>query len=124
MFRWIPVILVFVIGCGPHHTLPPLHPVSGMVVKGGKPVKGGSVMFSRLKDPTPLIVNAAVDDAGQFELATLDDHTRHPGAPEGEYQVTYSPPVLSKKSFPVTLPRMVTIAAKANDLVLDLAAAD
>jgi hypothetical protein len=125
MVRWIPAIgLVFALGCGSHHALPPLHPVTGKVVKNGTPVKGGSVTFSRLKDPTPLIVNAAVDDAGRFALATLEERTRHPGAPEGEYQVTYSPPVLGKDAFPVTIARTVTITAKASDLVIDLAATD
>jgi hypothetical protein len=126
MVRSIPAAafgLVLAIGCTPqpHMALAPLHPVTGRVVNGGAAVKGGSVTFSRLNDQTPLIVNAAVDEAGHFELATLQDHMRHPGAPEGDYQVMYSPPVLGKGALPVTWAKTVTIAAKANEVVVDLA---
>lgn len=127
MFRWIPLVplgLVLAMGCGPKDTLPALHPVTGKVVNRGTSVKGGSVTFSRMNDQRALIVNAAVDEAGQFELATLQERTRHPGAPEGEYQVIYSPSVLGKGAFPVTVAKTVTVTSKANDVVIDLAAAE
>jgi hypothetical protein len=98
--------LALLSGCGPHETLPPLHPVKGKVVKDG------------------ISINGQVDDDGLFELTTLEGRKRHPGAPAGEYRVVYSPPVVGKSSLPFALTKTFEIAAKANELVLELSDRD
>jgi hypothetical protein len=118
------VFLTMVVGCrNDGHKgddLPTLFPVKGQVVKNGVAVKGGSISFVRLNEQTPLIVISDVDGAGSFELATVQGRKKIPGAPEGEYHATYSPPVLGKDAFPVTPPQTFAVARGPNEIRIDV----
>jgi hypothetical protein len=125
MSRWMPVAFVlfaFAAGCHTEKTppLPTLHSVKGVVVSAGKPVKGGSVKFDLVDNPLPYVINGPVDESGRFELSTYKDTKRVPGAPEGKYRVVYSPAVIGKDAFPVAIAGTFDVAAKDNELKLDI----
>lgn len=123
--------VVVLAGCGGdgQPPFPDVHPVKGVVKKGGKAVTGGGVRF----DPDPpkpeFIVTGNVEADGTFTLGTVRTTDkvaeRKPGAPAGKYKVTYMPPAGDQTaggaSFdPITAPNPVTVEAKDNDLTVDL----
>jgi hypothetical protein len=125
MARWRPGILVLAIlvGCRADSSSPPadLQPVKGRIVDAGTAVKGGGIAFHAVEDPAPLPINADVDDDGRFELATVHDRKRLPGAPPGKYRIVYSPANMEiGKSEPITLAETVEIAAGGAELTLDI----
>jgi hypothetical protein len=97
-----------------------LHPVSGRILEHGKPVQGGSVRFAPVNEQAAFIVTGPVDQDGTFELKTLIGRERVAGAPEGSYQVTYSPAKLGKQALPVTPERIYPIKAGPNELAVDI----
>jgi hypothetical protein len=109
-------------GCSSEKTppLPALHKVTGQVVNAGAPVKGGNVSFQIIDNPQPYVINSKVGDDGRFSLTTYKDTKPIPGAPEGKYRVIYSPPALTKTAFPTTLAGTFEVAAKDNELKLDI----
>jgi hypothetical protein len=128
--------LVFMAGCGdgrPKASLPPLHPVQGKVVKGAVAVSGGAIQFMPATDSPEyrdLAIGAELKPDGTFELSTL--HTlsqkKDTGAPAGEFQAIYTPPMgdQTKVSMtdlsPITLPHAYTVKPGTNELTIDLAA--
>jgi hypothetical protein len=111
-------------GCGKSNdaNLPPLHPVRGQLLNKGAPVTEGAVSFHPLNEQAAVIINGKLDNEGRFELTTVRGASRVPGAPAGQYQVIYSPPVLGKNALPVSLPGLTKIDAGTTDLALDMAA--
>jgi hypothetical protein len=115
------LLLLTALGCrNGTEPLLPLHPVKGQVVNKGVPVKGGSLLFQRMNDQKPPAVVGPVDQAGGFELSTIRGKKGIPGAPAGQYQVTYNPPVLGKDTLPLTMSRIVEIAAHSNEIRIDV----
>lgn len=120
-------VLVLLVGCGPPPgaELPPLHPTTGAVTRGGQPVKGGSLRFHATGGADAnTIVTAEVGADGTFTVHTVSGVGkavgRSAGAPAGKYQVTYTPQADSQGVTPIDLPDAVTIEAKANVLSLKL----
>ncbi|MCS7304246.1 MAG: hypothetical protein NZ602_03955 [Thermoguttaceae bacterium] len=129
-------------GCGggkgrPEGELPKLQPVRGQLLRAGQPVSGGSLQLEPLssqKAPASsgqsmqnLSIGANVKPDGGFEVVTL--HTLSmksaPGAPVGQYRVTYLPPASGKPEDqaafqPITLPQPITIQEGQNELRLSL----
>ncbi|HEY1190793.1 MAG TPA: hypothetical protein VGE74_24395 [Gemmata sp.] len=115
-------------GCsGKGELIPPLHPLSGTVVRGDTLVTGGGLYFA--PDPptnSSLTVNAAVKSDGTFTAETLwttsDGKTQtRPGAPAGKYRVIYHPPSDGSKSgLEVTLVDPVIVAPDAPPVKLVL----
>ena len=130
--RCVIVLGLFVLaGCGgdSQPPFPDLHPVKGVVKRGGKAVTGGGVRF----DPDPakpeFLVTATVEADGTFTLSTVRTTDkvgeRKPGAPAGKYTVTYMPPAGDQTagggSFdPITAPTPVTVEAKGNEVTVEL----
>lgn len=103
-----------------------LHPVAGVVLQAGKTVSGGTLVFTAEPEKPDFLVNAEVNSDGTFKLVTvrLSDKKgeRKPGAASGTYRVTYNPPVVDQTSGhlePITLPKLVTVDAKPNELKLE-----
>jgi hypothetical protein len=126
-----PVLVVLLAGCGGGNqpAFPDLHPVKGVVKRGGQPVAGGSVRFTPEPDRPEFLVNAEVGPDGTFSLTTVrttdKSGERKPGAAAGAYRVTYMPPAGDQTaggvSFtPVEAPGTVTVAAQENDLTVVL----
>lgn len=128
-------------GCGggsgrPAGALPKLQPVQGQLLRAGQPVSGGSVRLEPISQtPTPdgaqsgknLSIGGNVGPDGRFELVTLHTLSMQsgPGAPVGQYRVTYLPPASEKPEDqaavqPITLPEPVTLQEGQNDLKLSL----
>lgn len=124
-------LLIVVGGCdagSKQPDFPELHPVKGVVKLGGKPVKGGVVLFSPEPERPEFLVNSEVGDDGSFSLSTVrttdKKGERKPGAPAGKYRVSYSPPLGDQTAGPVGEPvpaqQPVTIASGDNDLTIEL----
>lgn len=109
---------------------PDLHPVKGVVKKGGSPVAaGGSVQFkSTQDDKAEFMITGTIGADGTFNLSTVRSTDsrgeRKSGAPAGTFKVTYSPPYGDQTTGgvqgPIILPNPVTIKAGENDLTLDI----
>jgi hypothetical protein len=104
-----------------------LHPTSGTVLSGNKPVSGGMVQFRPEPDNPDFMITSVVADDGTFKLSTVrstdSSGERRSGAPAGKYRVTFTPRAGDQTSgytAPVTLPVPVTVEAKSNDLKLTL----
>lgn len=131
----LPVLLLSLAlgGCGgaDQPPFPELSPVKGVVKRGNDPVAGGDIKFTPEPDRPEFIVNSVVGADGTYSLTTVRTTDtrgeRKPGAPAGNYKVTYIPPHNSKtstKSFtPIDLKALVTVQAGANDIAIDLSAA-
>jgi hypothetical protein len=124
-----PVLIAMLLaGCSePQPDWPELHPASGVVKQNGKPVTGGAVQFAPQPERFEFHTNSELGPDGRFTLTTVrttDAHgERRPGAPAGEYQVTYIAPIVDQTAGftePKTLTRLVTIAAGANELTIEL----
>lgn len=72
------------LGCGGGGPKPV--PVSGKVTFKGEPLKGAQISFHPEGGATDAIALGVSDDAGNFQLATVND----PGAFPGKYKVTVS----------------------------------
>jgi hypothetical protein len=119
-----------VAGCSapPQPEFGELHPVTGVVKQDGKPVSGGVVRFRPDPDKPEFLINSEVASDGTFSLSTVrttdKQGERRPGAPAGQYKVTYEPKLgdqtADRYREPVTLPKPVTIEAKSNQLTIEL----
>jgi hypothetical protein len=108
-------------GCGGGADLPKTYPVTGSVVRGGRPVPGGALQFTAAGD-NAVTVAGEVGPDGAFTLQTLKGVTKAAGAPAGEYRVTYVFPAGADQRTPppVTLPRPYKVGPQENRLTLDL----
>ncbi len=120
-------------GCGgdkKQPDFPDLHPVKGVVKRGGQPVKGGAVQF--VPDPAKpeFLTNSEVGADGTFTLSTVrttdSKGERKPGAPVGTYKVTFTPPLGDQTAEghinPIDLPKSVEVKAGDNNLTIELPA--
>ncbi|MBY0514206.1 MAG: hypothetical protein K2P78_09890 [Gemmataceae bacterium] len=118
-------------GCGGGKDQPPfsdLHPVKGVVMRNGQPVKGGAVRFNPDPDRPGFLINSDVAADGTFNLSTVrttdSQGERKPGAPAGNYKVTFIPPLGDQTAggqvSAIDLPGTVTVEAKENNLTIDL----
>ncbi|MCZ2341268.1 MAG: hypothetical protein LC104_05660 [Bacteroidales bacterium] len=121
------------VGCGGQAKLAEfadLKPVKGTVTHKGKPVVGGVVVFQSEPDKPDFLVNGEVGSDGSYTLTTvrLNDRTgeRKPGAPTGNYRITYTPvsgdQTVGKAAVPIVVPRLVTIDGREDVLNIDLSA--
>jgi hypothetical protein len=110
-------------GCRGGADMPKTYPVTGSVVRGGKPVAGGALQLTAVGDNT-VTVTGEVGPDGAFTLTALKGVTKAAGAPAGEYRVTYIFPVAAdqRTSPPLTLPRAYKVEPQENRLTLDLEA--
>jgi hypothetical protein len=114
-------LLAFLAGCSSAEPFPDLHPLTGTVTRGGKPVAAGGLIF--LPDPpggTGLVVNANVKPDGTFTAETSRNKPAggvevRPGAPTGRYKVVYHPPSNGEKMGLEVKLDAVTVEAKANN---------
>lgn len=118
------MMLVTLVGCGPHIER---FPVTGAVKKHGKPVKGGGLIFlPELPPERGLTVSGSVNTDGIFTTETLrmgkDGRIYvQPGTPAGVYRVIYHPPSDgSKAGLEVTLEERLTIVPPGAVLALTL----
>lgn len=118
-------------GCGGganQPSFPELHPVKGVVKRGGQPVVGGSVRFTPDPDRPEFLINSEVQKDGTFTLSTVrttDTHgERKSGAPVGKYKVTYEPPLGNQTAGgqmnPIDVPTPVSVTAGDNTLTVEL----
>lgn len=115
------LLLTAVLGCGGEE-LPQLYPVTGKVVKGGQPVTGGTIRFTPVGVPERILINAPVHEDGTFQLSTRKGNTRAPGAPEGMYEVMYSPAKLVKGGpLPVSSSKTYKVKPQPNEFTFDVA---
>ena len=100
------------------------YPVTGSVVRGGKPVAGGVLQFTGAADNT-VTVTGEVGPDGAFTLQTLKGVTKAAGAPAGDYRVTYIFPAGADQRTPppVTLRQPYKVEPQENRLTFDLDAA-
>lgn len=124
--------LLFIIGCADstrQPDFPTLHPVKGVVMLDGRPVKGGSVLFTPEPDCPHFLINAEVGEDGTFSLSTVrttdKSGERRSGAPAGQYRVTYMPVITDQTARggvtePVVLKQTFTIQAGPNEVVVNL----
>jgi hypothetical protein len=121
--------LAALVGCQgkPQPAFADLHPVKGVVKRGGTPANGGSVRFFPEEDKGEFIINSEVGPDGTYALSTVratdSRGERRPGAPAGKYRVTYQPPLGDQAAGAATgayeLPASVTVQAGSNDIPLD-----
>jgi hypothetical protein len=104
-----------------------LHPVKGIVTKGGQAVSGGVVQFARDPEQSEFLINSEVSAAGQFNLTTVrttdSSGERKSGVAAGTYRITYFPPVVDQTTGflePVLLPQPISIAGPAEELKIEL----
>jgi len=123
--------LVLLVGCKAKNQpqFGDLFPVTGTVLASGKAVSGGVVRFAPDPDKPDFLINSEVGSDGRFKLSTVrttdTSGERKPGAPAGNYKVTYTPSVTDQTAGykqPVTLPKAVTVEPKENDLKIELPA--
>lgn len=127
---WLGIaVALLAAGCGDGNQpgFPDLHPVTGVVTKGGSPVSGGVVKFTPVPDNPDFLINSEVGPDGTFSLSTVRTTDtrgeRKPGVAPGQYTVTYIPVAGDQTAGyqpPVTLPDPVTVEAKANELTIEL----
>lgn len=84
---WVVLTCLFCGGCNNGDSRVATVPVTGLVLKGGKPIHYATVVFhpsgdTPVADAKPRAITSA---DGTFELTTYDGND---GAPEGEYKVT------------------------------------
>jgi hypothetical protein len=108
-------------------TMPPLHPVTGVVCNKTAPIAGGSLHVVPQRSHALFVVTADVGPDGRFELTTLDNQngtaTKHPGAPEGTYKVTFLPDSSDEEIEPTELVQVFKVEPGcANEWKIDLAA--
>ncbi len=123
LLRWAPLFLLLgfaVLGCGKGEDIPKLYPAKGKVVRNGKAVKGEFIQFRPVKDMGEIFINGMVGADGTFELSTKRKGDPAPGAPEGEYQVTYMPPGKDQSDPPVTPAKTYKVEPKSNDFTVDV----
>jgi hypothetical protein len=117
----LPAVLA---GCA-GNALPELHPFTGTIEQGGKPVTTGGLLFQPVSGAVGHTSNASVTADGRFaaqtEQITGTETKLLPGIPVGVYRVIYHPPGDTQRSdLAVTLPDTVTVAAGGTTVALTL----
>ncbi len=121
--------LAIIPGCGkgrPEGELPELYPAGGIVTRGGQPVPVGLLRFRPVQPDTQssnYLVTSLVGQDGRFELATMHalSQKKKPGAPAGDYTITYMPPVEGQVVPMVNLKQKFTISSDGdNELAVKL----
>ncbi|HUR55221.1 MAG TPA: hypothetical protein VMZ71_13895 [Gemmataceae bacterium] len=130
--RVLPLLVLFVAGCGGGDAnqpkFPDLHPVKGVVKNAGTPVKGGVVTFAADPPSQEFLVNSEVAADGTFTLSTVRTTDtrgeRKTGAPAGKYTVAYLPPLGDQTAgppgVPVDIPTPATVQTGENALTVEL----
>lgn len=71
-----------------------------------------------------MLISAAVGADGRFEVFSMDtqdrDGKKHPGAPEGTYQVTYGVVSQDQNAAAIVLSKSFVVEAKANEWIIEL----
>ena len=124
MLRLIALLPMILAGCS-GNALPELHPFTGTIEQGGKPVTTGGLLFQPVSGAVGHTYNASVTADGRFdaqtEQITATETKLLPGIPAGVYRVTYHPPGDTQRSdLAVTLPDPVTVAAGGTTVALSL----
>ena len=125
--------LVAAAGCGPAAGMPQTYTTTGVVVyASGQPAKGGQVEFTSAGSDSSIRVTGEVQDDGRFSLYTLKGAAKASGAPEGEYQAEYQPPLQADprggvegahRALPaVRSAKTYKVEAKKNDFTVELPA--
>ncbi|MFO0846983.1 MAG: hypothetical protein U0871_00280 [Gemmataceae bacterium] len=90
-------------GCDRQEAIPDRHPLTGTVVRAGRPVTAGGLIFLPIGRSSGLVVNAPVRPDGTFTAET--SRTRpaggvdvFPGVPAGRYTAVYHPPSDGQKT--------------------------
>lgn len=81
-------VIAFLTGCGGGDARLPVHPVEGVITRGGKPLANALVALHPKVKPAKgdsIAPNGQTDENGVFKVSTYDAND---GAPEGEYAVT------------------------------------
>jgi len=104
--------------------VPTLHPVKGVVQLGGQPVNGGELSIRPDQNQPNLLISATVGADGRFEVVSMDtqdrDGKKHPGAPEGTYQIAYGVVSQDQNAAPIVLSTSFVVEAKANEWIIEL----
>ena len=119
------------VGCGSGPSqpdFPDLHPVKGVVKRGGQPVSKGVVQFAPDPAKSDFLINSEVGTDGTFTLTTVrttdSKGERKPGAPAGKYKVTFTPPLGDQTAGgqinPIDVPTPATVAPGDNTLTIEL----
>jgi hypothetical protein len=126
----IPLVFLLIFlccaGCNPEVPFPELHPLTGTVIRLGKPVNGGGIVFSRVAgDPNGLTYSANVKSDGTFEAETMrsvpSGTVQKAGIRPGRYRVVYHPPQDgSKLGLEVKFDLIVEVQPGNNTLTLTL----
>ena len=130
IFLAVPIALFALLlgGCEDSQSEVELHPLGGRVLREGKPVKNGGLIFVPEGSGSRLIVNAGVEANGTFNVRTertlsggkLDIR---PGAPAGRYKVIYHPASNgATMGLEVEFAERVTVEAGGADIELNLPA--
>jgi hypothetical protein len=124
------VLLLLALGCDglKQPDFPALHPVKGVVTRGGQPVSGGTVRFTPVPEMPEFAVNSTVGDNGAFALSTVRTTDRHgerkTGAPAGKYKVSFYPPAGDQtqgaNTPPIHLREPVTVHPGDNEIPIAL----
>ena len=99
------VVALLSAGCSEKSAEFPTYPVSGEVVRAGKPAPGGTVQFVHQTEPGVRAVGEIGPD-GRFTLSTLSGSEKRSGAVPGEYKAVLvfsasEPPVHPRAVFKV-----------------------
>ncbi len=115
-------------GCDESRPAVELHPLGGRVLRGGKPVKDGGLIFVPEGSGSNLIVNAGVQANGTFNVRTEKTLSGgkldiKPGAPAGRYKVIYHPASNgATMGLEVEFPDRVVVEPGGTDIELNLPA--
>ena len=118
-------------GCGKDGNQPAfsdLHPVKGVIKRGGQPVKGGTIRFTPDPDKPEFLTNSIVQGDGTYKLTTVrttdSSGERKTGAPTGTYKVVYTPDLADQTAGgsmdPISLVKPVTVTSGENDIPIEL----
>lgn len=104
--------------------VPAVHPVKGVVLKNGQHVTNGDLEIRPVQELPNLLVSAVLKPDGTFEVFSMDtqdrDGKKHPGAPEGSYQLTYSVQTQDQQIQSVKLSKPFVVEAKPNEWIVNL----
>jgi hypothetical protein len=111
------------LGCGGPHgpPAPATYPVHGKVqYKSGRPFPGGTIQFLSAADPT-LTISGEIAEDGTFQVETLFQGKRLPGAVAGPCQVLVSPRITANQPVPIYRPAPAFhVKAEANYFVIEV----
>ena len=122
------LLAIAILGCYESRPIDDLHPLGGRILREGKPVKDGGLIFLPEGTSSSLIVNGAVEANGTFSVRTertLDNGKLDikPGAPAGRYRVIYHPASNgATMGLEVELAERVTVEAGGTEVELTLPA--